>query len=108
MNYLDLIEDVSPEKREKIRVPEHPAVQEAQRPSNHLERLPSELEALIRAATNGKLPTGLTKLELGVCPDLTAFVTIWGLVYLTGSPDALGHLWNAHRAWSKHLNLRLN
>jgi hypothetical protein len=73
-----------------------------------LERLPAELEALLRAASNGSLPTGSTKLDFGVCPDLSTFTTTWALAYLLGSPDALGHLWNAHRAWSKHLNARLN
>jgi hypothetical protein len=74
-----------------------------------LERLPSELEALIRAATNNSLPAGMVTLESGLCADLNRFVLAWGCSYLTGGvEDALGQLWTAHKAWRVHLGKVLN
>jgi hypothetical protein len=73
-----------------------------------LERLPSELEALIRAASSDTLPAGSITLESGLCADLNRHVLAWGCAYLLHSPDALPRLWTAHRAWRVHLERVLN
>jgi hypothetical protein len=73
-----------------------------------LERLPHELEALIRAATNNSLPAGTVTLESGLCADLSRYVLAWGCAYLLHSPDALGRLWTAWKAWRGHLAKVLN
>ena len=73
-----------------------------------LERLPSELEALIRAASSDALPTS-AKLEAGIVPDLNRYVLAWGCAYLTGDhEDALGRLWAVWRVWRVNLDSRLN
>lgn len=66
-----------------------------------LERLSWQLEALVRAATNGSLPTS-TPITHGLIPDLNTHVTSWACAYLLGSPDALNRLWQARRAWDRH------
>jgi hypothetical protein len=73
-----------------------------------LERLPFELEGLLRAASNNSLPGGTVTLESGLCADLNRFVLAWGCCHLIGSPDALPRLWTAHRAWRVHLGKVLN
>jgi hypothetical protein len=78
-----------------------------QDPPGMLRRLPSELESLIRAATNESLPAS-ADLGTGIVPDFNRFVLAWGCVYLIGSNDALDHLWAAQQAWRDHLDKILN
>ena len=72
-----------------------------------LERLPFELEALIRAATNENLPKSVT-LETGIIPDLNRYVLTWGCVAHWNARDALPRLWAVQRVWVVHLQRLLN
>jgi hypothetical protein len=73
-----------------------------------LERLPFELESLVRAASSDSLPTS-AKLETGIVPDLNRYVQAWACVYLTGNQsDALARLWVVWQVWRGYLERKLN
>jgi hypothetical protein len=79
----------------------------AQNLPGSLGRLPFELEALIRAATNDSLPKSAT-LEAGIIPDLNRYVLAWGCVAHWNAQDALPRLWAVHPVWLAHLSRLLN
>lgn len=67
-----------------------------------IDRLPWELERLISAAENERLPTGTATLESGLVPDLNRYTLAWGCAYLRGSvTDALPRLWLVWRYWQQ-------
>jgi hypothetical protein len=74
-----------------------------------LERLPWQLETMVRTAANAALPAGTITLENGLTPDLNRYVLSWAVSYLLGAaPDAHERLWIARRAWEPYLVKELN
>jgi len=64
-----------------------------------LERLPTALERMVRAASNDALPTGLTQLPSGLVMDVNTYVTRWACCYLTGdTQEASRRLLEAYTA----------
>jgi hypothetical protein len=73
-----------------------------------LERLPWQLENLIRAASSDALPTS-AKLETGIVPDLNRYVMAGACGVLTGNrEEALSRLWAVWQVWRGHLERKLN
>ena len=100
---LERVRELKPDILKHLAKPE-PELLES---SKTLERLPFELEALVRAATADSLPKSAT-LETGIIPDLNRWVLAWGCAYLLRSPDAREHLELAYREWQTHLERILN
>jgi hypothetical protein len=75
-----------------------------------LERLPWQLESLIRAATSDTLLSGSIRLESGLIPDLSRHTLAWAAAYLTGGDreDCLGRLWTVWRYWQGQVTKGLN
>lgn len=67
-----------------------------------IDRLPWELERLLSAAENERLPSGTAMLEGGLIPDLNRYTLAWGCAYLRGSvADALPRLWVVWEFWQQ-------
>lgn len=80
----------------------------AQNLPGSLERLPWQLENLIRAASSDALPAS-AKLETGIVPDLNRYVMAWASTYLIGDrEEAVTRLWAVWQLWRGHLERKLN
>jgi hypothetical protein len=67
-----------------------------------IDRLPWQLERLLSAAENERLPSGTATLEGGLVPDLNRYTLAWGCAYLRGSvSDALPRLWVVWEFWQQ-------
>jgi hypothetical protein len=111
--YLDLEpeENVTPEVLETVKAHKSELLEHltAKSEPQTLERLPWQLETMIRTAANAALPAGTITLESGLTPDLNRYVLSWAVSYLLGAaPDAHERLWIARRAWEPFLIRELN
>jgi hypothetical protein len=65
-----------------------------------LPRLPWELERLVSAAGNSRLPTGTIHAPSGMITNLENYVLSWTAAYVCGATsDASSKLWEAWSCW---------
>jgi hypothetical protein len=99
-NCADLLETLASHKERIKGFLEATATKPVKENERAVPRLPWELERLVSAASNGRLPQGSVKLEAGLVPDLERFVLGWAAAYVLGATEeAQQRLWDAWRSW---------
>ena len=68
-----------------------------------MNKLPLDLESLLRAASSDALPDS-AKLEQGLTNDLNRYTLAWGVAAFWDPAEATPKLWEVWKVWQDHLD----